>query len=64
MTTNTGKGLIVSGRGIRAEKQRTSKMHGSIAARQARCKKGSNRYRRLQKARNTYAARSERRVRD
>jgi putative transposase len=64
VTTNTGQGLIVSGRGIRAEKQRTSKMHGSIAARQARCKKGSKRYRRLQKARNTYAARSERRIRD
>ena len=64
VTTNTGQGLIVSGRGIRAEKQRASKMHGSIASKQARCKKGSKRYRRLQKARNTYAARAERRIRD
>jgi putative transposase len=64
ITTSTGQGLIVSGRGIRTEKQRASKMHGSIAARQARCKKGSKRYRRLQQARNKYAARSERRVRD
>lgn len=64
VTTNTGEGLIVSGRGIRAEKQRASKMHGSIAVKQARCKKGSKRYRRLQQARNKYAGRSERRVRD
>lgn len=64
VTTNTGKGLIVSGRGIRAEKQRASKMHGSLAAKMARCKKGSRRYRRLQKTRNTYAVRSERRIRD
>jgi putative transposase len=64
VTTSTGQGLIVSGRGIRAEKQRATKMHGSIAAKQARCKKGSRRYRRLQQARNKYAARSERRIRD
>jgi putative transposase len=64
VTTSSGQGLIVSGRGIRAEKQRASKMHGSIAAKQARCKKGSKRYRRLQQARNQYAGRSERRIRD
>jgi putative transposase len=64
VTTNMGQGLIVSGRGMRAEKQRASKMHGSIATNQARCKKGSNRYRRLQKARNTHVVRSGRRVRD
>jgi putative transposase len=63
-TTSTGQGLIVSGRGIRAEKQRATKMHGSIGAKQARCKKGSKRYRRLQQARNEYAARCERRLRD
>jgi putative transposase len=64
VTTSAGQGLIVSGRGMRSEKQRASKMHGSIAAKQARWKKGSKRYRRLQQARNNYAARAERRVRD
>ncbi|WP_194726599.1 transposase [Noviherbaspirillum malthae] len=64
VTTTTGKGLIVSGRGIRAEKQRASKMHGSLAAKMACCKKGSRRYKRLQKTRNTRAGRSARRIRD
>jgi putative transposase len=64
VTTSTGQGLIVSGRGIRAEKQLMNKMHGSIAALQSRCTKGSRRWKKLQRARNGYALRSERRVRD
>lgn len=64
VTTNAGQGLIVSGRGIRSEKQRMNKMHGSIAKLQSRCKKGSRRWRKLQHSRNTYALRSERRIRD
>jgi hypothetical protein len=35
VTTNTGQAPIASGRGIHLEKQRASKIHGSIAARQA-----------------------------
>lgn len=64
VTTNTGKGLIVSGRGIRAEKQRMNKMHGALAKLQSRCKKGSRRWKKLQRSRNGYALRSARRIRD
>ena len=39
VTTDTGKGLIVSGRGIRSEKRRLNQMHGSLA------KKASYRWR-------------------
>lgn len=64
VTTSTGQGLIVSGRGIRAEKQRMNKMHGTLAAKMSRCKKHSRRWKKLNRSRNTYALRSERRIRD
>jgi len=64
VTTNTGQGLIVSGRGIRAEKRRMNQMHGSLAAKMARCTKGSRRWKRLHRVRNGYALRAERRIRD
>lgn len=64
VTTSTGKGLVVSGRGIRAEKRRLNQMHGAIAAKMSRCVKGSRRWKRLNRARNGYALRAERRIRD
>ena len=64
VTTNTGQGFIVSGRGIRAEKRRMNKMHGSFAQKMARCTKGSRRWKKLNRSRNGYALRSERRIRD
>jgi putative transposase len=64
VTTSTGNGLIVSGRGIRAEKQRMNKMHGALAQKLSRCTKGSRRWKKLRKGRNTFALRSERRIRD
>lgn len=64
VTAGSGKALLVSGRGIRSEKQRLTKMHGSFAHLQSRCKKGSKRWGKLQKARNQYALRSKRRIRD
>jgi putative transposase len=64
VTTSTGRGLIVSGRGIRAEKQRMNQMHGALAQKLSRCTKGSRRWKKLRKARNTFALRSERRIRD
>lgn len=64
VTTSTGRGLIVSGRGIRAEKRRLNQMHGSIAAKMTRCIKGSRRWKKLSRARNGYALRAERRIRD
>jgi putative transposase len=63
-TTNTGQGLIVSGRSIRSEKRRLSQMHGFLASKMARCKKGSRRWKKLNRARNGYALRAERRIRD
>jgi putative transposase len=64
VTTNTGQGLIVSGRGIRSEKRRLNQMHGSLAAKMARCTKHSRRWKKLNRARNGYALRAERRIRD
>lgn len=64
VTTNDGHGLVVSGRGIRSEKRRLNKMHSQIAKLQSRCKKGSRRWKKLQRSRNDYALRSERRIRD
>ena len=39
-------------------------MHGSLATKLARCKKGSKRWHTLNSARNGYALRAERRIRD
>ncbi len=64
VTTNTGKGLIVSGRGIRTEKRRLNQMHGSFAIKMSRGTKGSRRWKKLNRARNGYALRAERRIRD
>lgn len=64
VTTGTGKGLLVSGRGIRSEKRRLNQMHGSIARKASRCKPGSRRRKKLNRARNGYALRAERRIRD
>lgn len=64
VTTNTGQGLIVSGRGIRAEKRRLNQMHGSLAMKMNLCTKGSRRWKKLNRTRNGYALRAERRIRD
>lgn len=52
VTTNTGQGLIVSGRGIRSEKRRMCKILGSFAQKMSRCTKGSRRWKKLNRARN------------
>ena len=64
VTTNTAQALVVSGRGIRSLKRQRSKQLGKLARKQARCKKGSRRYRRLQWAKNKLKARAARRIRD
>jgi putative transposase len=64
VTTNTGQALIVSGRGIRSEKRRMNQMHGALAAKMSRCKKHSRRWKKLNRSRNGYALRAERRIRD
>jgi putative transposase len=64
VTTTTGKGLIVSGRGIRSLKRRHNQSLGQLQRKQARCTKGSRRFRRLQHAKARLRARTERQVRD
>ena len=64
VVTNNGQALIVSGRGIRSLKRQRHKALGQISRKRAKCKRGSRRYRKLQRARRKISARTERRVRD
>jgi putative transposase len=64
VTTDTGKAMIVTGRGIRSLKRQRTKQLRQIAKKQSRCTKYSRRWRNLQRAKNTLCQRSERRVRD
>src|SRR5215467_4849220 len=64
VTTNTGAALIVTGRGIRSLKRQRTKHLGQIAKKQARCKKYSRRWKKLQRAKNKQCRRAERRMRD
>jgi putative transposase len=64
VTTDTGKAMIVTGRGIRSLKRQRTKQLRQLAKKQARCKKYSHRWKKLQRAKNMICKRSERRVRD
>jgi putative transposase len=64
VTVNTGKALVVSGRGIRSLKRHLNQALGEISRKRSRCKKGSRRWRKLQRARAKISARIERQVRD
>ncbi len=64
VTTSTGLGLIVTGRGMRSLKRQHHKLLGLLARLQSRCQKGSKRWRRLQYTRAREAGKQERRVRD
>jgi len=64
VTTNTGAAMIVTGRGIRSLKRQRTKHLGQIAKKQARCKKYSRRWKKLQRAKNKQCRRAERRMRD
>jgi putative transposase len=64
VTTSTGRGLIVTGRGIRSLKRHSNMTLGRISRLQARCSKGSKRWRRLQYAKERERGKSKRRVRD
>ena len=64
VTTDGGDALVVSGRGIRSAKRWANKALGEIAKKQARCQKGSRRWRKLQRARAKISARVKRQVRD
>ena len=64
VTTSTGQGLIVTGRGMRSLKRQHNKLLGRLARLQSRCQKGSKRWRRLQFTRAREQGKQERRVRD
>jgi putative transposase len=64
VTTSTGKALIVTGRGMRSLKRQHNKLLGHLSRLQARCKKGSKRWRRLQYTKERESGKKERRVRD
>jgi putative transposase len=64
VTTSMGQGLIVTGRGIRSLKRQHNKLLGRLSRLQARCQKGSRRWRRLQYTRSRERSKQERRVRD
>ncbi len=62
VTTNTGKALIVTGRGIRTLKHQRSKQLAQLAKKQSRCQKYSRRWKKLQRAKNKQCRRAERRI--
>ncbi len=64
VSTNTGKALIVTGRGIRSLKRQRNQQLGKIAKKQTRCTKYSRRWKKLQKAKNKQCRRAERRIRN
>ncbi len=64
VTTTTGKGLVVTGRGMRTLKRHYNKTLGQLSRLQARCQPGSKRWRRLQYTRERERGKKERRVRD
>ncbi len=64
VTTNTGKALVVTGRGIRSLKRQRTMQIRSITKKQARCQKYSRRWKKLQHAKNKQSKRAERRIRN
>lgn len=64
VATDTGEALVVSGRGIRADKRLLSKQLGSLAKKRSRCTKGSRQHRRLQLVRQKRSRLAKRRIRD
>jgi len=64
VTTNSGKALIVTGRGIRSLKRQRGKQLGQLAKKQRRCQKHSRRWKKLQRTKNKVCRRAEQRIRD
>jgi len=62
VTTNTGKAMIVTGRGIRTLKRQRTMQLRSISKKQARCTKYSRRWKKLQRAKNKQSKRAENRL--
>jgi putative transposase len=64
VVTDTGAALVMSGRGLRSHKRLLSKVLGELARKRSRCKKGSRRWKRLQRARQKRSLLAKRRMRD
>jgi len=64
VTTNTGKAMIVTGRGIRSLKRQRTMQIRSITKKQSKCTKYSRRWKKLQRAKNKQCRRAERRIRN
>ncbi len=64
VVTNTGDALIVSGRGIRSVKRRRNKALGTIQQKQSRCRRGSRRWKKLNRAKAKVCVQTARQVRD
>ena len=64
VTTNSGKAMIVTGRGIRSLKRQRTMQIRTITKKQARCQKYSRRWKKLQHAKNKQCKRAERRIRN
>ncbi len=64
LVTDTGTGLIVSGRGIRTVKQGRNRAIGDLQKKQARCTRHSRQWMKYQHARDRINGKSERQVRD
>jgi putative transposase len=62
--TQDGHALVVNGRLLRHVKQLRNKRHAAYAERQARCKKGSRRWKRLQRQKNRASAKLYRQQRN
>jgi putative transposase len=64
VTTTTGKALLMSGRGIHAQKRLRNKGYEKISGKLSRCKKASKIFGKLLKAKHKISNRSDRRCRD
>ncbi|MDJ0536671.1 MAG: transposase [Xenococcaceae cyanobacterium MO_207.B15] len=64
VSTNTGQGLIVSGRGIRSLKRQRNIALAKLSRKQSKCTKYSKRWKKLQAAKNRFCLRNERQIRE
>lgn len=64
VTTNSGNGLIVSGRGIRTLKRQRNVTLAKFSRKQSKCTKYSKRWKKLQAAKNRFCLRNERQIRE
>ncbi|WP_046866846.1 RNA-guided endonuclease InsQ/TnpB family protein [Microvirga massiliensis] len=64
VATDTGAALVICGRGMRSHKRLLSKQLGALARKRARCKRGSRRWKKLQRARRKRSLLARRRIRD